>query len=137
MPEMPLPAEWASFLRRANPAVVATIRKDGSPHSVATWYDWRDGRIMLNLDANRVRLEHIRRDPRVAPTVFDKIDWGVHLSLGRVVDIRDDDTMEDIDRLAVRYTGVPFGRRDRARVTAIMEPERWHGWGPDGNLVPR
>ena len=40
-------------------------------------------------------------------------------------------------RLAMRYTTMPFGRRDHGRVTAWMEPERWHGWGPDGNLVPR
>ena len=36
MPLMPLPREWDTFLSRANPAVIATIRKDGSPHSVAT-----------------------------------------------------------------------------------------------------
>jgi PPOX class probable F420-dependent enzyme len=138
MPLMPLPREWDTFLSRANPAVVATIRKDGSPHSVATWYDWKGGRIMLNMDPKRVRLEHIRRDPRVALTVFDKQDWEVHLSLlGRIVEIKDDYTLEDIDRLAMRYTTMPFGRRDHGRVTAWMEPERWHGWGPDGNLVPR
>jgi hypothetical protein len=32
---------------------------------------------------------------------------------------------------------MPFSRRDRPRVTAFVEPERWHGWGPEGNLVPR
>jgi len=138
VPEMPLPSEWDSFLIRPNPAVVATIRKDGSPHTVATWYEWKTGRVMLNTDAKRIRLAHIRRDPRVALTVFDKDDWDVHLSLlGTVVEIRDDFTLEDIDRLALRYTKLPFGRRDRPRVTAWMVPERWHGCGPDGNLVPR
>jgi PPOX class probable F420-dependent enzyme len=138
MPLMPLPREWDAFLTRANPAVIATIRKDGSPHSVATWYDWHKGRIMLNMDPKRVRLEHIRRDPRVALTVFDKQDWEVHLSLlGRIVEIKDDYTLEDIDRLAIHYTRMPFGNRDHGRITAWMEPERWHGWGQDGNLVPR
>jgi PPOX class probable F420-dependent enzyme len=138
MPLMPLPREWDVFLSKANPAVIATIRKDGSPHSVATWYDWQDGRIMLNMDARRIRLDHIRRDPRVALTVFDSKDWEVHLSLlGQVVEIRDDSRLEDVDRLAMHYTTRPFSERDRARVTAFMEPERWHGWGPEGNLVPR
>jgi PPOX class probable F420-dependent enzyme len=138
MPLMPLPRGWDVFLSLANPAVVATIRKDGSPHSVATWYDWQDGRIMLNMDARRIRLDHIRRDPRVALTVFDSKDWEVHLSLlGQVVEIRDDSRLEDVDRLAMHYTTRPFSERDRARVTAFMEPERWHGWGPEGNLVPR
>jgi PPOX class probable F420-dependent enzyme len=138
VPELPLPNEWSSFLLRPNPAVIATLRKDGSPHSVATWYEWKAGRVMLNMDARRVRLAHIRHDPRVALTVFDKDDWDVHLSLlGSIVEIRDDYSLEDIDRLALRYTKLPFGRRDRARVTAWMVPERWHGWGPDGNLVAR
>lgn len=138
MPEMPLPRELDRFLGRANPAVIATIRRDGSPHSVPTWYDWTGGRVMLNMDARRVRLEHIRRDPRVALTVLDRDDWEIHVSLlGRVVELKDDFALEDIDRLAMRYTGRGFSRRDRGRVTAWMVPERWHGWGEQGNLVPR
>ena len=40
----------------------------------------------------------------------------------------------DIDRLAVRYTGSPFRRRDSRRVSAWLEPERWHGWSGAGPL---
>jgi len=36
--------------------------------------------------------------------------------------------LTDIDRLAVRYTGQPFRSRDAKRVSAWLEPERWHGW---------
>jgi len=81
MPQVPVPADVDEFLRRPNAAVIASLRRDGAPHTVATWYDWKGGRIMLNMDPKRVRLEHIRRDPRVALTVFDKQDWEVHLSL--------------------------------------------------------
>jgi hypothetical protein len=43
----------------------------------------------------------------------------------------------DIDRLAVRYGGEPFGRRDRGRVSAWLQPERWHGWsGPAALRAP-
>jgi hypothetical protein len=48
--------------------------------------------------------------------------------LGRIVSIADDDSLEDIDRLAIRYTGQPFRTRDRKRVSAWLEPDRWHGW---------
>ena len=54
MPPAPIPPEIEEFLRKPNPAVVATVRPDGSPHSVATWYDLVDGLILLNL-ATRVR----------------------------------------------------------------------------------
>jgi hypothetical protein len=37
----------------------------------ATWYDWDDGRILVNMDFERLRLTHMRRDPRVAVAVLD------------------------------------------------------------------
>jgi PPOX class probable F420-dependent enzyme len=133
MPEVPVPEVVSDFLARPNPAIVATLRRDGSPHSVATWYDWDDGRVLLNMDESRLRLSHLRRDPRVSLTVLDGDDWYRHLSLfGTVVSIEDDSDLADIDRLAVRYTGQTFRRRDRRRVSAWMAPERWHGWGDTG-----
>jgi PPOX class probable F420-dependent enzyme len=129
MPRVPVTPEVDEFLRRRNPAVVATLRPDGSPHTVATWYDWEDGRVLLNMDESRLRLGYMRRDPRVALTVLADESWYRHVSLlGRVVSIYDDDDLEDIDRLALRYTGRPFRTRGRKRVSAWMEPERWHCW---------
>src|SRR5947199_4698579 len=105
MPAVPVPPELDDFLSRPNPAVVATLRTDGSPHTVPTWYDWEDGRVLVNMDETRQRLGHIRRDPRVALTVLDGNQWYRHVSLlGRVVAIEDDDDFADIDRLAPRYT---------------------------------
>jgi PPOX class probable F420-dependent enzyme len=127
-----VPADVDEFLRRPNPAVVATLRPDGSPHSVPTWYDWEDGRVLLNMEDSRLRLGYLQRDPRTALTVLGSggdDDWYSHVSLlGRVVSITDDESLEDIDRLALRYTGRPFRTRDRPRVSAWLEPERWHGW---------
>jgi PPOX class probable F420-dependent enzyme len=125
-----VPPEIEAFLRRPNPAVVATLRPDGSPHSVATWYDWEDGLVLLNMDESRLRLRFLRRDPRAALTVLDAESWYRHVSLiGRVVRIEDDDDLADIDRLALRYTGRPFRTRDRKRVSAWLQADRWHEWG--------
>ena len=129
MPRVPVPPEVDQLLSRPNPAVVATLRPDGSPHSVPTWYDWEDGRVLLNMEDTRLRLGYMRRDPRVALTVLADDGWYRHVSLlGRIVSIEDDEDLADIDRLAVRYTGQPFRTRDRKRVSAWLEPERWHGW---------
>ena len=54
---------------------VATLRPDGSPHTVVTWYDWADGRVLLNMAASRLRLRFMRRDPRAALTAFPPGDW--------------------------------------------------------------
>ncbi len=119
------------MLRKANPSVITTLRSDGQPVSVATWYLWEDdGRVLINMDAERVRVKHVRNDPRVTLTVLDSEDWYTHISLiGRVVDLRDDEGLTDIDRLADRYLGSPYPDRERARVSGWIEIDRWHGWG--------
>jgi PPOX class probable F420-dependent enzyme len=132
VPRVPVPAEVDAFLRLPNPAVVGTVRPDGSPHTVPTWYDWEDGRVLLNMEDTRLRLAYLRKDPRAALTVLagSQDGWYRHVSLlGTVVSIADDESLEDIDRLALRYTGRPFRTRDRPRVSAWLQPERWHGWG--------
>ena len=104
MPKPPLPAELDEFLQRPNPAVIATLKPDGAPHTVATWYLWEGGRILVNMDEGRARLEYLRRDPRVSLTVIDGDDWYRHVSLrGRVVSLEDDTDLAEIDRLSQRY----------------------------------
>ena len=79
------------------------------------------------MDSERLRLRHMRRDQRVALTVLDLSDWYRALTvLGRVVELRDDEGLVDIDRLSQRYRGTPYWNRERERVTALIEPDRWH-----------
>jgi hypothetical protein len=85
----------------------------------------------VKMDESRLRLGHLRRDPRAALTVLGSGEdgWYRHVSLlGRVVSITDDDSLQDIDRLAIRYTGQAFRTREHKRVSAWLEPDRWHGW---------
>jgi PPOX class probable F420-dependent enzyme len=129
MPTPPLPPGLDELLRRPNPAVVATVRPDGSPHSVATWYLWDGERILLNMAASRARLVFLRAEPRLSLTVLDAESWYRQVNLdGRVVELADDETLADIDRLARHYTGDPFHHRNEQRVSAWVEVERWHEW---------
>jgi PPOX class probable F420-dependent enzyme len=127
VPPAPLPPELVEFLKRPHAAVISTVRSDGAPYTAATWYDWEDGRVLVNMDFERLRLRHMRRDPRVSLTVIDLGDWYHTVTVfGRAVEIRDDDGLADIDRLAHRYRGAPYWNRNRKRITALIEPERWH-----------
>ena len=129
MPRIPVPAEVVAVLAKPYLAVVATVRPDGSPHTAATWYEWEDGRVLLNMADTRRRLEHMRSEPRAALTVLSDGDTYDHVSLlGRIVSIEPDPELRDIDRLARRYTGEPFGNRNQPRFSAWLEPERWHAW---------
>jgi len=129
MPQPPFPPEVDDLLRQPNPAVVATVRPDGSPHSVATWYLWDGQRILVNMDESRARLGFLRHEPRVSLTVLDAESWYTQVNLdGHVAELVDDERLEDIDRLALHYTGRPFRDREHRRVSAWVEIERWHAW---------
>jgi len=133
VPRLPFPPEVDEFLRRPNPAVVASLRPDGSPHTVATWYLWDGSRILLNMDVSRLRLKFIRREPRVALTVLEEGSWYRHVSLlGCVENLREDEGLADIDRLARHYTGEPFSNRESRRFSAWVEPTSWHAWEGSG-----
>ncbi|MFF4029475.1 PPOX class F420-dependent oxidoreductase [Streptomyces sviceus] len=130
MSKPPLPPEAVDRLRRPNPCVMATLRSDGTPVSTPTWYLWEDGRVLINLDEGRIRLKHLRRDPRVTLTVLDGDNWYTHITLiGRVIETYADEDLADIDRLSTHYGGRPYPNRVRGRVSAWVEVERWHGWG--------
>lgn len=129
MPKLEVPPGVDAFLRQPNAAVIACVRPDGFPMTVATWYDWENGQVLVNMDAKRRRLEWMRRNAKVALTMFDH-DWYRHVSLyGEVVAIDEDADLADIDRLSLRYTGRRFGSRKAHRVSAWIAPLGWHVWG--------
>ncbi len=130
MPRPPLTEQASALLAKPNPAVITTVRPDGQPVSVATWYLWEDGRVLVNMDEGRRRLAYLRADPRVSLSALDEAGWYSHVSVqGRVVEMYDDEGLADIDRLAQHYTGKPYRNRDRGRVSAWIEVDSWHGWG--------
>lgn len=127
-----LPDDVRALLAKPNPAVIATVRPDGQPVTVATWYLLQGDRILVNMDEGRKRLDHLRHDPRVSLTALDEAGWYTHVSLrGRVVEMADDPDLSGIDALAVHYTGAPYRNRDRGRVNAWIEVDSVHGWGID------
>ncbi|WP_148614979.1 PPOX class F420-dependent oxidoreductase [Nocardioides rubriscoriae] len=131
MPTLPFPDDVRALLRKPNPAVVATLRSDGAPVTVATWYLLEDDdRVLVNMDDTRVRLQHLRRDPRVSLTVTDADDWYTHVSIvGRIDGLTPDEGLVDIDRLSTHYAGRPYPDRESPRTSARIVVERWHGWG--------
>lgn len=130
MARPPLPDHVRELLAKPNPSVITTLRPDGQPVSVATWYLLEGDRVLVNMDEGRKRLDYLDHDPRVTLTALDEAGWYTHVSLqGRVTEMRDDPALVDIDRLATHYTGKPYSNRERRRVSAWIEVDSWHGWG--------
>jgi PPOX class probable F420-dependent enzyme len=130
MPGTPLPDDLRALLAKPNPAVITTVRPDGQPVSVATWYLLDGERVLVNMDEGRKRLDYLRKDPRVSLTALDEAGWYTHVSVqGRVVELADDPDLADIDRLSRHYGGGAYPNRQRRRVSAWIEIDSWHGWG--------
>ena len=111
------------------------LRKDGTPVTVPTWYLLETegplaGTVLVNMDDTRVRLGHLRRDPRISISVLDSESWYTHVSMiGEVVDMRPDEGLVDIDRLSQHYGGRDYPDRESPRTSAWVRIDRWHGWG--------
>jgi len=136
MPTPPLPIAIAEFLTQPNPAVFASNRPDGQPVSVATWYLYEDGRLLVNLAGSRKRLDYLRVDPRITLTVLGGADWYSHVSIqGKIVSLETDPDPSVIDRVARHYLGHDYPIRDQTRVSAWIEIDRWHAWGAIADLV--
>jgi hypothetical protein len=94
------------------------------------------------MDEIRLRVAWIRSDPRVSLTVIDADSWYRHVTLmGRVASVEPDPGLADYDRLCLRYRGRPALERDRKRVTAWIEVDRWYSWdaahaSPDSTTAP-
>ena len=132
MPLAPLPDELSRFLTAPRPAVVASVRPDGAPITAATWYLWEDGRVILSMEADGLRARNLRGNPAIALTVLAD-DWYSQLSLvGRVVELRPDPELAELDRLALHYAGAPYPERDLDPVTAFVEIDRWSSFGSPG-----
>jgi PPOX class probable F420-dependent enzyme len=127
---MPFSDKVRSMLERPNPAVITTLRPDGQPVSVATWYDLDGDRLFVNMDITRKRVEHLRNDPRVSLAVLNGDSWYQQVTIvGRVVQMGDDEGLAGIDRLSKRYNGRRYPNRTSPRVNAWIEVTSWSGWG--------
>ena len=110
-----------------NFASVATLMPDGSPQVSTIWID-RDGDdILFNTAEGRVKTENLRRDGRVAISVFDQVDHDEQVIVrGRVVDLTTEGADAHIDFLAEKYLGAetyPFRDPSEQRVIVRVRPE--------------
>jgi PPOX class probable F420-dependent enzyme len=122
------------LLLPANPAVLATVRDDGSPHTVAVWFDWVEGRVLLNMDVNRKRLRYVEANPAASITILDEENWLRQLTIRGPISLEPDEGLVTVDQLAHRYIGHAYPIRDRPRVTAWLQPAHWFLWDARGRV---
>ena len=128
MPMPPIPDELQQVLAKPNPSVIGSVTPDGAANTVATWYVWDDGRVLVNMDEGRKRLDYLRENPRVSITVLDGDSWYRHITLHGTIALEPDEGLKDIDRISEHYLGNAYGQRDRGRVSGWIDIDSWHAW---------
>jgi PPOX class probable F420-dependent enzyme len=129
---VPLTQEHVKLLKEPLIGVVATLNRDGSPQLTPVWIDTDGTHVIFNTAEGRVKSRNLRRDPRVAVSVFDPANaYSRVLNVqGRAVVITQSGAEEHIDQLSRKYTGsTPYPAHDPAHPRLIVKilPERITG----------
>ena len=67
----PLPDEVRELFAGPNFGHLATVRRDGSPHTVAVWVGVEGGHVYFFTQPGSRKARNLARDPRVAISVVD------------------------------------------------------------------
>ena len=115
------------LLEAPNLANLATLMPDGSPQVTPVWVDFDGTHILVNTAEGRQKPRNVRRDPRVAVSVFNQgSPYSYATFRGRVVEITHEGAEQHIDRMAKKYLGrdtYPFRQPGERRVIFKIEPE--------------
>lgn len=99
-----LTPEMKELFTKPNFASVATVCPDGSPQVSVVWIDIEGDLILVNTADGRVKDRNMRREPRVAVTVFDMDNpYRMVTVQGRVVEATKEGAEEHIDKLSMKY----------------------------------
>ncbi len=123
-----LPEGVKKLFQAPNFAHLATLMPDGSPQVTVVWVDLDSERIVVNTAEGRTKPRNVRRDPRVAISIFNQSNpYSAAFIRGRVVKVTHDGAEESIDKLAKKYIGqdrYPWRQPGEQRVLLLVEPEQ-------------
>jgi len=123
-----------SFIRdNPFPAVVTTLRKDGTPHSTVVWIEEDGGDILFNTAEGRAKPRELADDPRVSVTFVDPSDMFRWISVSGRAELTTEGARETIDKLAKKYLGkdeYPWYQGEQ-RIDVRIKPEKIDSYGLD------
>jgi PPOX class probable F420-dependent enzyme len=101
------------LIEAANFVSLATLSREGAPHSTIVWANVEDGRPCFFTQPSSLKARNIAADPRVAMSVFDRGNpYRTGQLRGQVAETVDGDAaLEIIDRMSRVYTGADFPLR--------------------------
>lgn len=119
-----IPEDLVDLLTTNVLAHVSALRRDGSIAQYLMWVDYDGEHVLISSMVGSRKAANWRRDPRATLSVVDRSDdWRSLIIRGRVVGTRPDERLAFIDKMSMRYTGNPYGRRALAREIFLLEPD--------------
>jgi PPOX class probable F420-dependent enzyme len=110
-----------------NFAAVSTLMPDGSPQVSVVWVDADEEYILINTAEGRVKPENLRRDGRVAISIFDAQNpYRQVMVRGKAEEDKRIDAEKHIDKMAMKYLGLdkyPHRGPGEKRVVFRIMPE--------------
>lgn len=108
-------------------AHLATVMRDGSPHSVPLWVGVEGDRLAIFTEVDALKDRNIRRDPRVAISVTGAENpYAMAFVRGVAIErIEGADALPYVDRIAAVYTGAPYEMREGLAVWLIEPRKAW------------
>ncbi len=99
------------FLKQPNLGILATLRKDGSPHQTVVWYEYEDGEVRISITDTRMKYKHVTRDPRVSLAITSPEQPYKEVVFEGRAHVTQEGGPELIRRLAIKYDGEVEGNR--------------------------
>ena len=126
---------WAFLREGSRPSVFASLRADGRPHAVPTWYAVDGDELVFTTWHTTVKAANLRRDPRVSVVVQDPEPPYDYVSVEGEAQLIDDQALcrEISTRLGAKYMGADradeFGKRNGVpgELVVRIRPTRVHG----------
>ena len=118
------------LLEGKNFASFVTLLSDGSPHVAPTWIDHEGNIILINTAMGRLKEKNVRKDPRVALSIYDNENpYHMVAIRGKVTELTTDGAEDHVDKLAKRYLGMdkyPRRSSDEKRILIKIKAEKIH-----------
>ena len=107
-------------------ASLATVMPDGSPQVTPVWFDYKNGRFIVNTARGRVKDRNMSKNARVALSILDPDNPYSHISVrGKITRVTEEGANASIDALAKKYLDkdkYPFAQPGEVRVIYEIEP---------------
>ena len=115
-------ARVQEFLAPSHIAIVATIRRDGTPQITPNWYRFDSGRLTISTTKQRVKYRNLSRDPRLVVCITSEPWAENYVTLSGRAEIVDDDSIwPDTRAIVERYVSP---ERVVARIRQLRTQDR-------------